>query len=680
MRRSSAPDRAAHGPGAFRPPAPAARLATAGTALAAGLALLTGCTADRTPARPADPPPQLRLVAFDSCADALAGLRSAARAAVTPWGLPGSGIPEVVEGGARTAVPRAADSVGAAAPDHSGTNTHEVGVDEPDLVKTDGRRIVTVARGVLRVVDPASRRVTGQLDLAAGGSDPTRWAESNLLLHGDRALVLVPGGGPMTLRAAAAPGVVAPGDGRPGVLTPGVPRGISGPRLVLVDLAGAPEVLSEYRADGALVDARQVGGTVRVVLRSAPRLSFPRRPDRTEGGLLADNKAVIDSSTMDDWLPRHEVTTAGRTSTGRVPCDRISRPSSYSGSSLVTVLSFDLAAPALTDGDPASVAADGDTVYSNGARLYVASDEQWRLGLRPGPGPAIRPSSVPEQHTQIYQFDISKPGPPRFISSAEVPGWLVNQYAISEWNGHLRVATTTGATWGDKPKSSSSVYVLRADDGALRETGRVTGLGNGERIYSVRFDGGNGYLVTFRQTDPLYTVDLRDPAAPKVTGELKITGYSSYLHPLDGGRLLGVGQEASTQGRVQGTQVSLFDVHDPARPVRVAQHQVGKAWSEAERDPHAFLYWPATGLLVIPTSGYDASSRSVGALALRVDDAGLTELGAINHPTSGRNAQYDGSGIRRSLVVGGTLWTMSDRGLLASDLNTVKTLGWIPIS
>ena len=124
------------------------------------------------------------------------------------------------------------------------------------------------------------------------------------------------------------------------------------------------------------------------------------------------------------------------------------------------------------------------------------------------------------------------------------------------------------------------------------------GLGRDERIYSVRFIGPVGYVVTFRQTDPLYTLDLSDPAAPKVTGELKITGYSAYLHPAGEGRLIGIGQEASEQGRVQGMQVSLFDVSDLSRPNRLAQYHVTHASSEAEFDPHAFLYWPADQLLV----------------------------------------------------------------------------------
>ncbi|MEU8298928.1 beta-propeller domain-containing protein [Micromonospora sp. NPDC048909] len=657
-----------------------------GLALVAGLALVTGCTAEPVPVPPRDqevPAGGFRLVAFDSCPEALRQLKTAAKAYVGPWGFGPNADIRTFGGAEQAGAPAAGGRADAAPKGYSGTNTHEAGADEPDLVKSDGKRIVTVSAGKLYVVDPATRRLTGELELAPG-ADGSGGAEDGLLLHGDRALVLrrdgwagmakpaVPGGGARAVPADAP-----------------LPDGIVGPRLIMVDLSGAPKVIGEYRIDGNLVDARQVGTTVRVVVRSAPRLNFPYRERATDEQRTAANREIIDNATTDDWLPRYEVTSGGRTSTGRVGCDRVSRPASYSGTSLVTVLSFDLGATTLDGGDPVTVIADGDTVYSNGPRLYVANDQRWRVlpmltarNLAPGPK---------DETTEIYQFDTSGAGAPRYVAAASVPGWLINQYAMSEWDGHLRVATTSGRTWGDKPNSTSSVYVLRADGTALTQVGKVTGLGKGERIYAVRFVGGTGYLVTFRQTDPLYSVDLRDPGAPKVSGELKINGYSAYLHPAGEGRLLGVGQEASDQGRVQGTQLSLFDVSDPAKPTRIAQYHVKQGHSEAEFDPHAFLYWPAERLVVVPLTvlGADAVSRpgavdglgspvlpSNVALAVRVGDGGFTEVGTVDHTLG--TGREDLAPIRRSLVVDGVLWTVSGAGLKATSLSTMKTLGWLP--
>ena len=176
---------------------------------------------------------------------------------------------------------------------------------------------------------------------------------------------------------------------------------------------------------------------------------------------------------------------------------------------------------------------------------------------------------------------------------------------------------------------------------------------------------------------------VTQPAAPRVTGELKITGYSSYLHPVGPGRLLGIGQEASDQGQTQGTQISLFDVSDPAHPTRLARHHVRAGHSEAEYDPHAFLYWPATNLLVVPLNRYPgpadrARAPAHGALALRVTDDGLTELGTIDH--AGAPDSPYGDPLRRSLVLDGVLWTFSETTAKATDLTTMTSLGLLRLT
>ena len=189
---------------------------------------------------------------------------------------------------------------------------------------------------------------------------------------------------------------------------------------------------------------------------------------------------------------------------------------------------------------------------------------------------------------------------------------------------------------------------LDPGDGALGELGRVSGLGRGETIHSVRFLGDVGYVVTFEQTDPLYTVDLADPAAPRVTGELQILGYSAYLHPVGDGRLIGVGQDATEEGRQLGTQVALFDVRDPAAPTRVAQTTLPSASSAAEWDHRAFLWWPdgtdgpegpggaPAGLVAVPVSSYEGTPFE-GLVGFSVDTAGATiaERGRDGVPGAG---------------------------------------------
>jgi uncharacterized secreted protein with C-terminal beta-propeller domain len=229
------------------------------------------------------------------------------------------------------------------------------------------------------------------------------------------------------------------------------------------------------------------------------------------------------------------------------------------------------------------------------------------------------------------------------------------------------VSTETPAWWGAGADSESFLTTLRPKDGALTQVGRVGGLGKGERVYSVRFIDDVAYVVTFRQVDPLYTVDLSDPARPRVLGELKLAGYSSYLHPIGEDLLLGVGQDADEQGHVLGTQLSIFDVSDLRHPARLSRLQLGRGWSEAEYDHHAFLFWPRTGLVVLP---FDQR-----ALGFKVGRArGIDQLGRIEHPAGKMTWTPP---IRRSLVVGDSVLTVSDAGVKSSRLGTLAEQGWV---
>ncbi len=600
---------------------------------AAGL-IIAGCVAGGAGTHERSSP-SLRLVAYDNCSDLLSGLRKATSAHVGPYGLADGPIMHPLEGGRVPGDVRASVPDGKTA-DHSTTNAQEPGADEPDVVKTDGRRIVTASGGALQVVDVASRKETGTLELSAEAG----WASDDLLLSGDRVLVIM------------RPMVLYPRDD---IGKPSQPAQDRGPRAVLVDIKSAPRVVASIQLDGSYVDARQTGSVARLVVRSTPHIDFPsRRQDTKSSDGTAANRAIVQKAPLDAWLPRYSVTRDGRTRQEKVPCQEVSHPPSFTGTSLISVLSVDLAGD-MADASPVSVTAGGQTVYGSGDALYV-TDRVSQDGRTPPDAKTLLPV---QSKTDIYRFDLPANGRPRFTASGSVPGDLINQYSMSEYQGNLRVATTTTPQRpGDVASSTSTVYVLGRHGPRLEQIGKIGGLGRGERIYAVRFIGPVGYVVTFRQTDPLYTVDLRDPAHPKATGSLKISGYSAYLHPAGDGRLIGVGQETDSKGRPQGTQVSLFDVSDPAAPKKVDGYKVGSGWSAAELDPHAFLYWPKTGMTVLPTPG--------GATVLTVTASGIDKDGAVSH-----------AGVQRSLLVGDTLWTLSPQGLQANDAKTLHKTGKI---
>jgi uncharacterized secreted protein with C-terminal beta-propeller domain len=184
-------------------------------------------------------------------------------------------------------------------------------------------------------------------------------------------------------------------------------------------------------------------------------------------------------------------------------------------------------------------------------------------------------------------------------------------------------------------------------------------------------------VVTFRQIAPLYTLDLSTPSRPVVRGELKIRGYSAYLHPVGDDLLLGIGQDATDEGRVLGAQASLFDVSDVRSPKRLDALPLGKGWSEAEQSHHAFLWWPKTRLAVLPLQTFD-DQPFAGALGLRVRRSdGISVAGRVSHPA--RTASIAGVAVRRSVVVGDVLYTVSDVGVKASALATFADLGFVPL-
>ncbi|MBB2909505.1 hypothetical protein FHS43_000751 [Streptosporangium becharense] len=604
------------------------------------------------------------LVSYSGCDDMLAGLHAGMRRAVGPGGLSGPSTSRW-----RFADP-AANKLADSTYGQITTNTHETGVDEPDLVKTDGNRLITVNHGVLRVVDTRSRKVTGTLRLL---TENVRNGPVNLLVSGDRALVLFPGPAPIpfgteTKRARS-----------------------DGPRYVLVDLSGKPEMIGMLAPDGSQVDARMVGSTVRVVVLSEPDVTFPEfGRDLPDDEITRRNTEFLAQIPIETWLPKYDLTTAdGETSRHTVECGKISHPEKYSGTSMLTVHTIDLSKP-FGDTSPIGVVADGDTVHGTASSLYVTSDLRWW-----GPQ-AFEPSFVQEtpsatasapQETEVHRFDITAAGEPRYVASGRVPGRVLNHYSLSEHDGHLRVATTSdvGDPGGSARNGSAAVHVL--DAGTLGVAGQVGGLGKGERIYSVRFVGPVGYAMTFEPVDPLYTLDLSDPAKPRTAGELKIAGYSTYLHPAGDGRLIGVGQEASEKGRTLGTQISLFDIGDPADPRRLSQMFPKDSGAKTRRNhPHTFLYWARTGLAVLPLETSTGTGQTNGAaLVLTIGESAISKVGMINHPRPRRgddtidwkSIPWD---IHRSVVIGDSLWAVSEVGMKVNDLKTLADRAWIPFS
>jgi len=411
-------------------------------------------------------------------------------------------------------------------------------------------------------------------------------------------------------------------------------------------------VTKTIEAEGYFVDGRQSGSVARLAISAYADTAELRRH----------------RGSPRRWLPSLRVKDGDASSPAKrrlASCGQIDRAKRYSGSGMLTVLTVDLAGGAeVLDSD--AILTGGDTVYASADRLYVAT-QRWAYGS----GEEERASEV---STQIHAFDTSAPGATEYMASGRVPGWMLSQWSMSERDGFLRVASTTAPPWeagGQAGESESFVTVLAERGDELVRTGQLGGLGPDEQIYAVRFFDDVGYLVTFRQVDPLYAVDLSDPAEPRLAGELKIPGYSAYLHPVGEGLLLGVGQDADSDGMTQGAQLSLFDVSDLSSPARIDTMSLGRnAYTEVEWDHHAFFHDPATGIAITPVSDYDGGQEFYGAVGARIAADGLTEIARLRHGDRGHSA------ITRSLSREGSVYTVSGRGVMRHDPATLEARGF----
>jgi uncharacterized secreted protein with C-terminal beta-propeller domain len=615
--------------------------------LAALVALsIAAATLGGTTAHSAGAAAKPRLTSFGSCGQLLGYARAQTARFVGPYGLGAAvatGMPELAAPAATTAK-RAEQGV-----DFSGTNVQEEGVDEPDIVKTDGKTLFAVAGGRLNAVDVDGPRPR-LLDSLALERD----LGHELLLQGDRLLVLSRGG----YWIEPLPGIAAR-------IAPYQPQ-----KSVLAEVdVSDPARLRLVRTlelDGSYVAARLVGSSARIVTASQipAALPFTQPKDATPAAMAEAtrrNKSVVASSRVGSWLPSYRIKRAGA-KPGRsrplVQCRHVRRASAFSGLGMLTVLTVDLA-KGLQPVDATAVMTDGRIVYASPESLYVAT-ERWA----DRPDPDTPTSGENGVQTEIHKFDIASPLKTHYRGSGKVSGYLLSQWSLSEHRGVLRVVSTESPAWWGPTggESESFLTTLRPSGGALVQAGRIGGLGKGERVYSVRFVGDTGYVVTFRQIDPLYTVDLANPERPRVLGELKIPGYSAYLHPIGEDLLLGVGQDATAEGRPTGQQISIFDVYDLRRPSRLHTHHLGEGWSEAEHDHHAFLFWPRTGLVMIPFNQQAAGFR-VGRAR------GIDPAGRVSH-----DAQWP---IRRSLVVRDSVLTVSEKGVMSNSLATLAERGWV---
>ena len=553
--------------------------------------------------------------------------------------------------------------------DYSQTPTQVAGVDEGDRVKTDGSHLFALAGDGIDILDVATPERLGVVSHLALPGD-----ERQLFLSGTRVTVISQewGQADVAIGTAAMMPIHAPTRWQVVV--------------TVVDVAApaSPVIVETTRLDGWLVDARAISDRVMVVTQGSidlpapgvvtdPAMPGPLTPVPVLASRVASPSCVIgpilpgegtstryeDEASYRDrlekaWaetaLPGYQVVDAagGESSGTLVDPAHTSLPVDGGDTSLLSVVSFTVG-DAVAGPDATTTAGGvGGQIFASTSGLYVVDTHvgSWWDDADTG------------TTTNLYKFDLTA-GEAPLVAMGSVAGMTLDQFSLDEHDGLLRIATTDGFGAG----ASNAVTVLAAAAGRLEAVGSVSGLARGERIYSVRFAGDRGYVSTFRQIDPLFVIDLSTPTAPRVTGELKVPGYSTHLMPLDDTHLLGVGRDVdAVTGLDGGLQLSIVDVGEPAAPKLSATYTfVGGdwgSWSPASWDHHALGWFAEQGILALPVQ---EAGWMTDLVVFHIDTGSpdaFTRLGTIEHTDS----------IDRSVRIGDVLYAVSTGQVTAHPL------------
>jgi hypothetical protein len=592
----------------------------------------------------------------------------------------------------------------------TGTNNQVDGVDEADFVKNDGKFIYVANNGALRIL-----RSWPAASTAAIAEVPLDGTPKKLFLDGDRVLVYESIGG---AQGGSGEGYYGPGYGG-GECTYGYECELRGDgtktRLEVFDVTdrAAPQKLRTVELSGSLIAARKIGHAVHTVVSQAmaPFVGLQTYPSgigyvtcnmdsdqvlaafRSFEQLRAQNAKIILEQPLTGVLPTI-TDTAGPSPVA--DCRNYYKAALGDGSDILSIVSLDMSKE--EPANAASVLSRPGAVYASGQSLYIAVPHDF------GGAGDYYAAYGQSQVSTVHRFRISAdPSATAYAASGAVGGRVLNQFAMDELDGRLRIATSTG--YVPDPNVSNSLAVLRQEGSSLLLQGLVAGFAPGEDIRSVRFQGEAAYVVTFKKTDPLWAFDLSDPTNPRITGELQIPGFSTYMHRMDAGHLLTIGYDANDHGNFaffDGVLLQIFDVSNPAAPTLVHKHKIGTrgSSSEALTNHLAFTYAADRGLLGIPMTicegggdgSYGTDMTFSGLMVFGVDAAkGFTELGRVAHPNTPDQNGYDSgacsnwwtnasSEVKRSIFMDDFVYSVSESVVKVQALSKLgEDLASVPL-
>ncbi len=653
---------------------------------------------------------------FSSCSELTLALRNSAQAQNGAWELKSISAPTMLQADVRSAAESMDSAAGyGGSEEYSTTNVQVAGVDEADIVKNDGKYIYAIYQsnnygyGIYYdvAIDTASNEMRDLEGENPESSSPKEsmlvivdaypgeeasvlsrtglgdFVPSEMFIEGDRLLVFgntyreieVQPGQPIDEPARPMEKMIAPYPYRTSLVT-----------LMIFDISDRenPELVRTADFEGSYLTSRKIGTDVYFVVNSYPR--YQLYDVTPEGG--PDSVVPVYRDTEED---EEEFKPA-------CGCDEVSYFDGVVVERLITIASISM------DDDNAEIqkeviAASGQNVYASHENLYIA-EEHWPVFLFARTESGID-GDTNQEETVIHKFSLDN-GKVTYDGYGSVPGRILNQFSMDEYDGNFRIATTAGRLSRTGGSTSNNVYVLNED---MERVGEIEGIAPGESIYSARFIGHRGYLVTFKKIDPFFVIDLSDPYNPEILGKLKIPGYSDYLHPYDENHIIGIGketveaeEEAGDFSWYQGVKMAIFDVTDVENPTEMHRVIIGDRGtdSEALRDHKAFLFDREKELLVIPIllaemrgdkeklerwNYGDYVYQGAYVYDVTLED-GFQLKGRVTHVDDDdvylKSGYYYAGGeyaVKRSLYIGDNLYTVSNSKIKVNSLSDLSELG-----
>jgi inhibitor of cysteine peptidase len=586
---------------------------------------------------------------------------------------------------------------------YSQTNVQVAGVDEPDFVKNDARYIYMITGSMLTIIDAypaASASVISKTEL----EDTPR----EIFINGDRLVLFKTGFSDTDAVGTQQEMDLVAKAGMP----PLYPYYRSAPvtHAIFYDISDRAhiKVLKDYTIDGDYVNARMIGTTVYLLSRESV---YPYEDHIIVPAVRESSKIVTtpDVYYFDHPEQQYDFTTvtsfdAGNGETKDAKTYLVGSGNIVYVSPAAMYVSYQkylniyrpmwgIAEPVLdvvqqSGSQESGVARVSSSIPAQDFNTMSESEKQAVIAeMKSGEQEAIRKREIEQSTTVIHKIGINN-GAITYIAKGEVPGYLKNQFAMDEYDGNLRVASTSDVWTTRGQYEYNNVFVL---DGAMKTIGSLTHIAEQEKIYSTRFIGDRLYMVTFKRIDPFFVIDLSTPTIPKILGKLKIPGYSDYLHPYDKNHIIGIGKETGTNDwggvSTKGIKLALFDVSDVEHPVQVDKVEIGDSGTDsaALSDHRAFLFDKNKNLLVIPTrvvktvditDKYGINQQRIwyGAYVFGITpETGFVLKGTVEHSTSGGYAWYSSPyDVKRSLYIGDTLYTISQKQILANSLSQIN--------